>query len=1642
MRSRLARCKLKRAARHEDSWKRRINASSRWVARLGGLRLGRGSASSRKGSPPIKTKINRVKTKLIILVTALACLSTLNPQLSAVPLGTAFSYQGRLNEGGDPAQGIFDLRFSIYDVASGGTPVTMTVTNTAVTVSNGLFTAVVDVGNVFDGNARWLEIAVRPNGAATDFTTLAPRQPLSPSPYALYAAAAGSAQGVAAGSVTGAGIADGTITGDKLSPGQLVKTLNGLTDDVTLTAGSNATVVTAGSTVTISAVPATVVTNTGWGISGNSGTTPGANFLGTSDNQPLELKVNGQRVLRLEPNANGPIVIGGSSNNWAFADGATIAGGVGNSIQSNATYSTIAGGYYNLIQSSNIVFAPKYDFIGGGIYNTIEPYTWAGSIPGGYANRIQYFGSYATIAGGLWNVIGSNAYSAAIGGGRSNVIGSYAQYATIAGGTSNTVGGSFATIGGGYYNIIEPAGFGGAILSGVSNRIQYLEHYPVIAGGLNNLIGTNADSSAIGGGQYNTISNQAQYATIPGGSSNTVGASYSLAAGQRAKANHPGTFVWADSQGSDFISTWTNQFLIRAAGGVGINKNYPAMGALDVNGTVFANNFSGPGGSLYNLNASSISSGTLSDARLSGNVALLNRDQTFSGSNTFNGTVVATNAANQFGGTFSGNGAGLTNLNVSGGGPLSTNVALLDTNQLFTGSNTFGGVINATNSANVFVGTFSGSGGALSGLNASQLSGGTVPLARLPDSVLTNNSGNVTLGGTFSGNGSGLTNLNAAQLTSGVIPLSQLPAAVLTNNASGVTVSGTFQGNGAGMTNVNLTGLNSGGVFTWPGNFSLASSPSVGSGPRSVVAADVNGDGKLDLISGNYNANTLSVLTNDGSGGFAVAASISVGSHPTSVAAADINGDGRVDLIATINNANSLTVLTNNGSGGFAASSSLGVGARPSQVVAADMNGDGKMDLVCANHDSNNLTVLTNSGSGGFVVATSPSVGTGPYSVAVADVNGDGKLDLISANYTSGNLTVLTNNGNGGFGLYATPAVVGNARFVVAADLNGDGKVDLVAANDLSMMYVLTVLTNNGSSGFGVSAQLPTGAAPYCIAAADVNGDGKVDLICANLGDSTLTLFTNDGSGGFTPAALLAVGNSPYFVVAGDVNGDGKVDLVSANSSANTLSVLFNSPSMSGTFAGTFSGSGSGLTGLNAAALSTGTVADARLSTNVALLNASQSFSGTNTFAGPIIATNTLSQFAGSGSGLSNLNAAALASGTLPSGRLSGTYSQVLNFDNAANSFSGSGASLSALSANNLTSGTLPSGRLSGTYSGALTLNNSGNAFSGSGANLTGLNAANLSAGLLPDARLSTNVAMRNADQAFSSALTLNGGAYLNDHDLWLREDAFHGLGWYGAGKLYAGLNVNGPALYGGSGGVLGVHGAGTDVPLLGWNSTTVFTDPLGQNAGTLSPGLTFGPGSGEGISSKRTSGTGQFGLDFYTGGTKRMTIDNYGNVGIGTASPQSLLQVNGTATVNVLEILGGSDVAEPFAMSAPDVPKGAVVVIDDEHPGALKLSDRAYDQRVAGVVSGANGINPGLTLQQQGVTQGGQNVALTGRVYALAEAGADPIKPGDLLTTSAVPGHCMKASDPVKAQGAILGKAMTGLKEARGMVLVLVTLQ
>jgi hypothetical protein len=359
-----------------------------------------------------------MKTRLIILI-GLAVAAGLCTDVHGQ--GTAFTYQGRLNSSGNPASGSYDFRFKLFVDSFGNTQAGSTVLTNGVPVTNGLFTVAIDFGaGMFTGTSYWLEVGVRTNGTSS-YTSLAPLQPLTPSPYAIFANGASSAatattavsaatattaataSAVGANGVNNVAIQNNAVTTAKIAGGQVVKSLNGLQDAVTLSGGDNVTIMPSGQTLTIAASAA------GWSLTGNAGTTPGANFLGTTDNEPLELLVNSSRALRLEPNANGPNVIGGFSGNnvGAGAYGVTIAGGgvAGSVNQVSANVSTIGGGFLNNIQASEATIA-------GGYNNTIQGTGSGSCISGGEANIIQSI--YGTIPGGYGNTV-TGPYSYAAG---------------------------------------------------------------------------------------------------------------------------------------------------------------------------------------------------------------------------------------------------------------------------------------------------------------------------------------------------------------------------------------------------------------------------------------------------------------------------------------------------------------------------------------------------------------------------------------------------------------------------------------------------------------------------------------------------------------------------------------------------------------------------------------------------------------------------------------------------------------------------------------------------------------------------------------------------------------------------------------------------------------------------------------------------------------------------------------------------------------------------------------------------------------------------------------------------------------------------------------------------------------------------
>ncbi|WP_343787452.1 beta strand repeat-containing protein [Dokdonella soli] len=376
-------------------------------------------------------------------------------------------------------------------------------------------------------------------------------------------------------------------------------------------------------------------------------------------------------------------------------------------------------------------------------------------------------------------------------------------------------------------------------------------------------------------------------------------------------------------------------------------------------------------------------------------------------------------------------------------------------------------------------------------------------------------------------------------------------------------------------------------------SFAAGQTFAVGSSPSSIAASDLNGDGKLDLVVANAASGTVSVLFNTTAPGatapsFAGQHAFATGSGPASVTVADMNGDGRLDLIVVNTTGNTLSVLFNTTAPGaatpsFSAQQAFGAGIAPTFVAAADVNGDGKPDLVLVNTASNTVSVFSNKTPPGAMLATfagSQSVGTGngPSSVGFADLNGDGKPDLIIA-YTTGNMISVLVNATAP-GSYK-PAFVEQQNFVAlngpasiaTADLNGDGHPDLIVGN--ASGGVVSVLLNAGTSSTAVakfvgSPSISAGPLPVSADVVDINGDGILDVVVANLASNTVSVLLNTTSPGAATPALaptqsFGTGSGPRASAVADLNGDGKPDLITANETDNTVSVLLNTTTVGAT---------------------------------------------------------------------------------------------------------------------------------------------------------------------------------------------------------------------------------------------------------------------------------------------------------------------------------------------------------------------------------------------------------------------------------------------------------------------------------------------
>jgi len=455
---------------------------------------------------------------------------------SARAQGTAFTYQGQLYSAGNLANGSYDLKLTLYDAVTNGNIVAGPLTNAAVAVSNGLFATVIDFAAAFDGNPYWLRIQVRTNGANI-FTTLLPRQPLTPTPYAIFANTASNLSG--------------TVSFSQMPPG--VVTNNAMALTLTGSFSGNG----AGMTNVNAATLNGLAPGNFWQIGGN--TISAGQYLGSANNQPVEFWADNQRALRLEPNPvrGAPNVIGGTMLNYVSgaAFGATIGGGgatnfAGNSYSNTVTanFGTIGGGYGNAVAGLGATVgggylntaSNQYSAVSAGVGNLASSnYAYVG---GGQQNTAN--GLAATVAGGQGNLASST--NAMVGGGNYNLA---TAWATVGGGQSNSASGIFATVAGGYVNSASaPAATiaGGNVntASGVSSTVgggygnSAHGQNATVAGGQSN---DAVDEASVGGGSLNSA--DGLYATVAGGQQNSASANAVVAGGNNNDAYGSGSAV-------------------------------------------------------------------------------------------------------------------------------------------------------------------------------------------------------------------------------------------------------------------------------------------------------------------------------------------------------------------------------------------------------------------------------------------------------------------------------------------------------------------------------------------------------------------------------------------------------------------------------------------------------------------------------------------------------------------------------------------------------------------------------------------------------------------------------------------------------------------------------------------------------------------------------------------------------------------------------------------------------------------------------------------------------------------------------------------------------------------------------------------
>ena len=331
--------------------------------------------------------------------------------------------------------------------------------------------------------------------------------------------------------------------------------------------------------------------------------------------------------------------------------------------------------------------------------------------------------------------------------------------------------------------------------------------------------------------------------------------------------------------------------------------------------------------------------------------------------------------------------------------------------------------------------------------------------------------------------------------------------------------------------------------------------------PTSVTAAELNGDGHLDLAVTNEVSNTVTLLFNDGQGGFGTTDSFETGfdTGPFALAAGDFDGDGDNDLAVVNKDENSVSVHLNNGAGIFTLDVTLAVGDTPRSIAVGDLNHDNQPDIVVANRDSNDVSVFLNLGGGKFGPAVNYAAGEDLRQIVIGLLDNDEHPDIAVTSHDTISVGILLNTGTGEFNPVTQLFLGGGDRpeALALGDLNGDGYPDLAVGVSGDFSGSIEILENNGNGLFSTMTSLPASIDVAAIQVGDLNGDGMRDLAAADRIGDTISTYENLGAGQFGTRATIDVAPNPYYMRLGDFAGNGLCDDIAIpNSESNQVTVL------------------------------------------------------------------------------------------------------------------------------------------------------------------------------------------------------------------------------------------------------------------------------------------------------------------------------------------------------------------------------------------------------------------------------------------------------------------------------------------------------